>query len=94
MDEFSFKDIGDRLRWHRDLLGLSQDDYSKLIQTERPIYSHWETGRSRLSLDGALRIREKHGLTLDFLYTGDDNTLPLAFRHALRGIGNGEHQAA
>ncbi len=92
MDEINSKDIGDRLRWHRDLLGLTQEDYAELIQTERPIYGHWETGRNRLSINGGLRIRAKHGLTLDFLYTGDVNSLPLVLRHALRGIPQRKHE--
>ena len=33
-------------------------------------YNNWETGFSRLSLDGAKRLRERFQVSLDFLYFG------------------------
>jgi transcriptional regulator with XRE-family HTH domain len=79
-----FSEIADRLRWHRELMGLTQADYAAGIRTKRAAYSLWEAGTHRLSLDGALALRHKHGLSLDFLYLGDDDALPMALRNAWR----------
>lgn len=78
-----YADIGARLKWHRDLLGLEQSDYAKTLKSiKRSAYSNWEVGSSRLSLNGALEICEAHGLSLDFLFMGSADTLPLALRNA------------
>lgn len=83
--EKPYSDIGERLRWHRDLLNVDQADYVKpLLAVKRSAYSNWEAGSSRLSLNGALEIRETYGLSLDFLYAGIDDALPMTLRNAWR----------
>lgn len=76
-----YADIGDRLKWHRDLLGVDQAEYVKRMKTvKRSAYSNWEVGSSRLSLNGAIEVCEAYGLSLDFLYFGNADTLPMALR--------------
>lgn len=78
-----FSDIGDRLRWHREMLGLEQAEYvAPLPAVKRSAYSNWEVGSSRLSLNGALALSDVYGLSLDFLYLGNADTLPMALRNA------------
>lgn len=78
-----FADIAERLKWHREtILGLKQDDYAKTIGVKRPAYSLWEAGTHRLSLDGALALRNKYGLSMDFMYEGIDDALPMTLRNA------------
>lgn len=80
-----FADIAERLKWHRELvLDLSQAEYAKTIGIKRPAYSLWEAGTHRLSLDGALALRTKYGLSLDFMYEGIDDALPMTLRNAWR----------
>lgn len=79
-----FADIAERLAWHRDLLGLTQAQYAKKIGTKRSAYSLWEAGSHRLSLNGALALRERFGLSLDFMYEGIDDALPMTLRNAWR----------
>lgn len=79
-----FSDIAERLRWHRALQGMNQDEYASKIGFKRSIYSLWEAGGHRLSLDGALALRAKWGLSLDFLYEGIDDALPMTLRNAWR----------
>lgn len=81
-DEKPYADIAERLRWHRELLGLSQADYAERINTKRSAYSLWESGSHRLSLNGALEIRRTFGLSLDFMYEGIDDALPMTLRNA------------
>lgn len=77
-----FAEIGNRLAWHRQLTGMSQKDYAATIGAKRAIYSMWESGTARVSLDAALKIEHRHGLSLDFLYLGHEETLPMALRLA------------
>lgn len=78
-----YSDIGERLRWHRELMGKDQAQYvAPLKSVKRSAYSNWEVGSSRLSLNGALEISETYGLSLDFLYRGNADTLSLALRNA------------
>lgn len=78
-----YADIGLRLRWHRDLLGLDQAQFVKpMPSVKRAAYSNWEAGSTRLSLNGALEIRRTYGLSLDFMYEGNSDALPMSLRQA------------
>lgn len=79
-----FADIAERLKWHRSLTGLNQVDYAASINIKRSAFSLWEAGTHRLSLDGALALRNKYGLSLDFMYEGIDDALPMTLRNAWR----------
>lgn len=79
-----FADIAERLKWHRALMGMTQKEYAATIDKKREAYSLWEAGTHRLSLDGALALRKKYGLSLDFMYEGIDDALPMTLRNAWR----------
>jgi DNA-binding XRE family transcriptional regulator len=78
-----FADIADRLKWHREsVVMMTQDDYARSINAKRSALSLWEAGTHRLSLDGALALRQKYKLPLDFMYEGSDDALPMTLRNA------------
>lgn len=79
-----YADIAERLLWHRTLEGLNQAEYAAEIGRKRSVYSLWEAGSHRLSLDGALALRRRWGLSLDFMYEGIDDALPMTLRRAWR----------
>lgn len=79
-----FGDIAHRLRWHRELTGLTQAEYAAKIGVKRPALNNWESGDYRLSLDGARSIRKRFGVSLDFLYEGIDDALDMTLRAAWR----------
>jgi transcriptional regulator with XRE-family HTH domain len=79
-----FGDIAARLRWHRELLDMSQEQYAQRIGAKRAALGNWESGDYRLSLDGALALRKTFGLSLDFLFLGIDDALPMTLRNAWR----------
>lgn len=79
-----FADIAARIKWHRDLEGLNQTAYAEKAGVKRSQLSNWETGQQRISVDGAIALRQTYGLSLDFIYEGIDETLPMALRVALR----------
>lgn len=80
--EKPFGDIGDRIRWHRSLEGLDQRDYAERAGLKRAQLSNWESGNTRLSIDGALALRKTYGLSLDFMYEGIADALPMTLRSA------------
>jgi DNA-binding XRE family transcriptional regulator len=77
-----FRDIAERLLWHRTLLALEQRDYAERAGLNRSQYSNWESGGTRLSIDGALALRRTYGLSLDFMYEGSDDALSMSLRKA------------
>lgn len=78
-------DIAERIKWHRETVArLTQNDYALSIGVKRSALSLWEAGTHRLSLDGALALRTKYGLSLDFMYEGIDDALPMTLRNAWR----------
>ena len=80
-----YADIAERLKWHREVvMGMKQDEYAASIGHKRAAFSLWEAGTHRLSLDGALSLRNKYGLSLDFMYEGIDDALPMTLRNAWR----------
>lgn len=83
-DDAPYADIAERIRWHRALEGLNQLEYARLAGVKRSQLSNWETGQQRVSIDGALALRRTYGLSLDFIYEGIDDALPMSLRQALR----------
>ena len=80
-----FADIAERIKWHREgVMRMRQEDYAASIGVKRSALSLWEAGTHRLSLDGALALRNKYGLSLDFMYEGNDDALPMTLRNAWR----------
>lgn len=74
--------IGERLDWICRYLGMSQKEFAKSIGVLPTTFSNWRRGTQTLSLHGALRIKKKHQVSLDFLYSGDSNNLPERMRAA------------
>ncbi|WP_118138626.1 helix-turn-helix domain-containing protein [Oceanicella sp. SM1341] len=69
------QDIGKRLMAVRNHFGLEQSQMATALGVSGSTYNNWETGLSRLSLDGAKRLREKYSVSLDYIYFGDISAL-------------------
>ena len=82
LSEHPFQDIAQRLRWHRDLEGMTQKQYAEKIGVTRSTLNNWESGDYRLSLDGAIALRRTFGLSIDFMIEGIDDALPMTLRRA------------
>lgn len=73
------------MRWHREMYEcMQQKEYSDRAGVGRTTLAAWETGDKRVSVDGAVRLRDAYGISLDWLYLADDNNLPSAIRQAWR----------
>jgi transcriptional regulator with XRE-family HTH domain len=74
----------------RALTGLDQKEYAAKAGLNRSQLSNWELGTARLSVDAALSLRTLHGLSLDFIFAGDVDSLPMALRTAGMDSLNGK----
>jgi len=70
------KEIGARLEWLRGFLGYSMPEFAEAVGVKYDRYYNWETGRSRISPEGANRIWEDYGVSYDFLFLGIAGRLP------------------
>ena len=71
-----FAAISNRLRAVRDFYDLGSKDFAEQADVPPKSYSQWESGDFRISIDGALKIQSRYGISLDFIYTGRLDTLP------------------
>jgi DNA-binding XRE family transcriptional regulator len=70
------KNTGRRLLRTREALELSQAEFCRQIGVERNLYNPFEKGRRRITIDVAMKIRDRYGITLDWIYAGDPHALP------------------
>jgi transcriptional regulator with XRE-family HTH domain len=77
------KTIGRRLLRTRQALKLSQAEFCRQIDVERNLYNPFEKGRRRITIDVAMKIRDRYGVTLDWIYAGDPHALPSGLYHQL-----------
>lgn len=73
------------LRDIRIALDLAQVEFAKRVDILPSLYNMYETGKRRLTMDSALRIREAFSIPLDYLYGGHPAGLPARIRRRLPG---------
>ncbi|MDE0003540.1 MAG: helix-turn-helix transcriptional regulator [Rhodospirillaceae bacterium] len=71
------RQVGRRLRVARPGLGRSAADICRELGTTDRAWSQGETGKRLLDVLVAIRLKERYGITLDWLYDGDPARLPL-----------------
>jgi transcriptional regulator with XRE-family HTH domain len=79
----AFPEIGARLALVRAAYGLTQAEIAELAGVSLTTWNGWETGYSRLSLDGARQIRRRLSISLDYLFEGDLATIPASLASKL-----------
>lgn len=77
-----FSDQAARLLWHRNLLRLSQADYGAKAGLKRAAVNNYESGDFQIGLAAARALRSTYGLSLDFIYEGVQDALPMSLRNA------------
>jgi transcriptional regulator with XRE-family HTH domain len=63
--------IGDRLKQVRVNAGLLQKDIAKMFGLKMPGYNRIENNKIKLTLDHLLTLKEKFGISIDWLITGE-----------------------
>ena len=71
-----YADIAERLRVAREATGLRPFEYAERAGISRKVYENWESGRNRISTDGAIALREAYSISLDFIFCGSAEALP------------------
>jgi len=79
---------GLRLRAVRLALDLGQDAFANAIGVERPALSNWENGIRLVSVIAMVRLAQRFGIPLDFIYVGSLRQVPYELAAKL------EHHAA
>jgi DNA-binding XRE family transcriptional regulator len=79
--------IAKRLRLTREALGYTQAIMCKLIgsATNGQAGDNYESGRRRISLTHALRLCDSCGLSLDWIYRGNYQSLAVGLRDKIIG---------
>ena len=81
--EKPFSDQAARIVWHRTLLGLTQAEYGENAGLKRAAINNYESGDFQIGLAAARALRATYGLSLDFIYEGIADALPMNLRKAL-----------
>jgi len=69
-------DIARRIIALREALGHNQSAFAALVGISQPAMNNYEKGLRRPDLDVAVRIHQRTGVTLDWLYLGNRSGLP------------------
>ena len=78
---YSLVMVSRRLRQAREALGLSQSELCRLTGINPQVWNNAETGDNMLSVTNAIRLYEKTGVHLHWIFYGmADVSLPADFR--------------
>lgn len=72
------EEVGNRLRSARLALGwTSQKDFAEACDIGVTAYNNWENGRQLPKPSQLVKVCERFGLTMDFVYRGKLDALPM-----------------
>jgi transcriptional regulator with XRE-family HTH domain len=80
--------IAERLRLTRQALGLKQAAIARLTGISTQAWNNYETAKYRISVDQALMVCRTIGVSLDWIYRGDMNGLPLRIATRIQQLIN------
>lgn len=88
------KDIARRLKAAREVLGYERAaPFYAEAGISGTAYQNWEAGGTPISLPNAIRVRERYGLSLDWIYLGIDTALPKNISKALSSMPRDSHSS-
>ncbi len=78
VDPSTFPEIGRRLRLLRMALtpAYNPAEFARQVGLTRTAWMRCEIGAARLGLTTALVLRQKFGVSLDWIYAGDERMMP------------------
>lgn len=77
--------ISRRLKMMREAIKLSQAQLCREIGVAQNRWNQYETGERRITLDVALRLKRRFGVTRDWIYDGDISGMPHGLAVKLTG---------
>jgi transcriptional regulator with XRE-family HTH domain len=78
-----FPQYGKRLSAMRQALGLSQAELCRAIGVSANRWNQYEKGERKITVEIAIKLQRKFGITLDWVYLGDPNMLPAILERLL-----------
>ena len=78
--------VGRRLRVTRLALGATAAELCQEIDARPKAYSQWENGKRLFDVLAAVRLKERYGVTLDWIYGGDMSGLSGKLARQVREI--------
>lgn len=75
---------GLRLRAVREHFGITQDAMAHLLGVQRTAYANWESGERLADVGAMVRLYQKHGITLEWIFAGSLREMPYDLGEALR----------
>jgi transcriptional regulator with XRE-family HTH domain len=83
---YSAEHVGRRVLLLQKMLGYRNGrEFAGFLEVDENTLTSWTRGKRVPGLDKILRLKEKTGVTADFILFGDTATLPL---HLFRLLGN------
>jgi transcriptional regulator with XRE-family HTH domain len=81
------ENVGARLKALRLALGFNQARaFAAFLEINEQAWNHFETGRRPPVVRDGIRIAERTGASLDWIYRGLEHTLPLHLAEKLRQV--------
>ena len=74
--------IGARLRWYRNHLGVGVVDFAKKCGVSQSQISDWENGERNITVRGAMKIYNAFEIDLSFIFLGAIGNLPHSIAQA------------
>ena len=62
---------------------MTESEYAAKAGLKRAQLNNWESGDFQVGLAGARALRNKYGLSLDFIYEGSLDALDMSLRKAM-----------
>ncbi|MCB1884631.1 MAG: helix-turn-helix transcriptional regulator [Geminicoccaceae bacterium] len=78
--------VGERLAQARLALELTQEQLASSLNVGRSALANWERGITLADVAAMHRLKDRHGITLDYIYGNDPSGLP--YHIAQRIFGN------
>ena len=78
--------VAERLRRTREATKLNQADWCRLVGIVPQAWNNYERGRNRISIDQALKVCQATGASLDWIYRGLADGLPVNLAVALQKL--------
>ena len=78
--------VAARLRVLRQVIGLPQNEFCERAGIPANLWNNYERGRSRISVDSAIRLMVVYHVTLDYIYVDDASNLPYKLAAAIAAV--------
>ncbi len=72
--EPAYKNIGERIRFERELLGISREKFAELMSLSPVYVGQIERGERKMSMDSLVNISKNLHSSIDYLVFGDNNS--------------------